>query len=248
MSEERVSYRREGDVALVTLDDGKVNAMSPSMIAAVRAALERAEADGGPLVLAGRPGVFCGGFDLKVMRAAGLDTLRMLRAGFLLCARLLEHPTPVVIACTGHAIALGSFLLLSGDALFAAAGEFEVRANEVAIGLTLPRAAVAICRQRLAPAHLQRATLLAESYTPQGAAAAGFLDWVVEPDVVVARALEHAQALAGLDMEAHRRTKERLRAADLRALKRGLAADMRELTLLGARKLLTRSAPKPARS
>lgn len=246
MSQESVSYRREGGVGLVTMDDGKVNAMSRRRIAEVEATLNRAEADGGPVVLMGRPGVFCGGFDLEVMRSAGLETLRMLRSGFLLCARLLEHPYPVVIACSGHAIALGSFLLLSADVRVGAAGPFTVRANEVAIGLTLPRAAVAICRQRLAPAHFQRATLLSESYTPAASVAAGFLDWVVEPDALRERALEHAQSLVGLDMEAHAQTKRRVRADDLRAIRRGLAADLRELTLLGARRLLWKPARVPS--
>ena len=236
--EDRVSYRREGAVALITMDDGKANAMSPAMIAEVEGALDRARAEGVPVVLTGRPGMFCAGFDLAVMRSAGLETLRMLRAGFELSARLLSFPYPVVVACNGHAIAMGVFLVLSADYRIGVAGDFTLQANEVAIGLTLPRAAIEICRQRLAPAHFVRAALLSEPYSPEQGVAAGFLDRVVEEDALLASALEHAQGLATLDMQAHTQTKLRVRAGLLRALRRGLGKDIRELTLLGARRLL----------
>lgn len=244
---ERVSYSLRGGVALIEMDDGKVNAMSPSMIAEVDRALDRAEGEGVPVVLAGREGVFCGGFDLKVMKSAGLDTLRMLRAGFELSARLLAFPYPVVVACSGHAVAMGAFLVLSGDYRLGAAGPFELRANEVAIGLTLPRAAVAICRQRLAPAHLDRVVLLSETYDPEAAIAAGFLDRVVDAEELLPTALQHAQSLLELDMDAHARTKLRLRAEALQAIRRGLAADLRELSLLGARRMVSaRLSPRRA--
>ena len=53
----------------------------------------------------------------------------------LLSERLLAFPTPVVIACPGHAIAMGLFLLLSGDLRIGAEGRFKLVANEVAIGM-----------------------------------------------------------------------------------------------------------------
>jgi len=244
----RVTYQREGSVAVIRMDDGKVNAMSPDMIAAVGSALDRAETEGVPVVLTGRSGVFSGGFDLSVMKSAGLDTLRMLRGGFELSARLLAFPYPVVVACNGHAIAMGAFLVLSADYRIGTDGDFALQANEVAIGLTLPRAAVEICRHRLTPGYFDRVALLSESFDPRGAVAAGFLDRVVDEDVLLAEALEHAEGLTRLDMRAHARSKQRVRAGALRAIRKGLAADMRELTLLGARKLLSaRLAPASAR-
>ncbi len=236
--EERVSYRREGAVALITMDDGKVNAMSPAMIAAVGRALDRAASEAVPIVLTGRPGMFCAGFDLAVLRSGSVDTLRMLRAGFELSARLLAFPYPVVIACSGHAIAMGVFLVLSGDDRLGVAGDFSLQANEVAIGLTMPRAAIAICRERLDPAHFTRATLLAERYGPEEAVQAGFLDRLVDAESLVSKAIERAQQLAALDVQAHTRSKLRVRARTLRSLRRGLKLDLCELSLLGARRLL----------
>src|SRR5438105_4665166 len=119
-----VSYQLEGSVATVTMDDGKVNVLSPAMLAELDAALDRAEADRAVVVLAGREEVFSAGFDLQVLRAGGTEAAAMLRSGFELAARLLAFPTPVLVACTGHAVAMGVFLLLSGDHRIGAAGPY----------------------------------------------------------------------------------------------------------------------------
>src|SRR5271170_5285680 len=175
-----ISYHCGDAIATITIDDGKVNALSLAALAGLNAALDRAEQDDAVVILAGREGIFSAGFDLPVLRGRGPDALAMLRAGFELAARLLAFPRPVVIACTGHAVAMGVFLLLCGDYRIGASGPYKLTANEVAIGLTMPRAAVEICRQRLAPAYFNRAVILAESFSPEVGFTAGFLDQVVE--------------------------------------------------------------------
>lgn len=225
-----VSYRLESSVATIAMDDGKVNALSLAMLSQVNQALDRAQADRAVVVLTGRPGVFSAGFDLRVLRTGGPDALAMLFAGFELAERLLAFPAPVVIACPGHAIAMGVFVVLSGDYRIGAAGPFKITANEVAIGMTLPRAALEICRQRLAPAHLQRAVLLAEPYTPDDAIAAGFLDRVVPAAELAAGTHGIATQLAALDRNAHTQTKRRLRGATLAALRQAIEADRADAT------------------
>jgi enoyl-CoA hydratase len=215
---ELVSYRLENSAATITMDDGKVNVLSQEMLAELNEALNRAEADAAIVALAGRAGVFSAGFDLKVLRAGVPNTRTMLRAGFELAERMLSFPMPVVIACTGHAVAMGVFLVLSGDYRIGVAGRYKITANEVAIGLTLPRAAIEICRQRLTPAHFSRATVLAEVFPPAGAVEAGFLDRVVEAaefDQELATALA---GIAQLDMMAHAATKLRVRKQALTAI------------------------------
>ena len=110
-----VSYRLEAGVAIVTMDDGKVNALSPAMLRELNAALDRAAEDRAVVLLTGRPGVFSAGFDLNVLRGGGPDAAEMVRAGFETAYRVLSFPLPVVMACTGHAVAMGLFLLESGD-------------------------------------------------------------------------------------------------------------------------------------
>lgn len=218
-----VQYTVTDRVATVVMDDGKVNALSPTMLADLGEALDHAENDdAGAVVLAGRPGRFSGGFDLGVLRAGGHEAEAMVRSGFQLAERLLAFPRPVVVACTGHAIAMGSFLLCAGDHRIGAAGEFKIQANEVAIGLTMPHAAVALLRYRLTPAAFDRAVGLSATFSPTDAITAGWLDEVVAPDNVVTSALALATALAALDTTAHAGSKRRARATVLTEVRRGI--------------------------
>jgi enoyl-CoA hydratase len=220
-----VGYQLEGSVATITMDDGKVNVMSPQMLAELNAALDRAEADRAVVLLSGREGVFSAGFDLRVLRAGGPEAAAMVRAGFELSERILSFPTPVAIACTGHAVAMGVFLLLSGDYRLGAAGSYRITANEVAIGLAMPRAAVEILRQRLAPAHFNRAVTIAEPFSPDNAVEAGFLDRVVAATELQSSARNVALQLAALNMDAHVASKLRARAHTLSAIRAAIDAD-----------------------
>jgi len=220
-----VVYGSADGVGTITMDDGKVNALSLPMLAELNAALDRAQSDGVAVVVTGRPGTFSAGFDLRVLRGGGSDAFDMLMGGFALSVRLLTFPTPVVMACTGHAIAMASFLLLSADHRFGASGAFRIGANEVAIGLTMPLAAVEICRARLNPPYFNRSVINAEMYDPAGAVAAGFLDEVVDVPDLAATAQDTARALAGLDMTAHAATKLRARAHALAAIRAGIDED-----------------------
>lgn len=213
-------------VATVTMDDGKANALSPAMFAALNQAFDSVEkSDALGAVLAGRPGRFSGGFDVNVLRAGGPDAEGMLRSGFELAERLLGFPRPVVMACTGHALAMGAFLMCSGDYRVGAAGEFKLQANEVAIGLTMPHPAAALLRHRLTPSAFDRAVGLAEQFSPATAVTDGWLDLVVEPDEVVGTAQRIAASFSGLDPTAHANSKRRARATLLAELRRGIESE-----------------------
>jgi enoyl-CoA hydratase len=217
---ELVSYDLAGAVATLTMDDGKVNVLSPAMQQGIHAGFDRAEADGAEgVVLAGRDGVFSAGFDLGILRGGGPASTEMVMGGFELASRVLAFPRPVAMACTGHAVAMGLFLMFSGDYRVGAAGQFTLRANEVAIGLVMPYPAIEILRLRLAPHVLDRAVVLSEAFSPADAPQTGFLDRVVEPAGVVAAAQEVAATLASLDQAAHHGTKQRMRAAALEAIR-----------------------------
>lgn len=220
-----VNYRREGAVASITMDDGKVNVLSLPMLSELNDAFDQAATDNAVVILTGRDGVFSSGFDLTVLRAGGFASYTMIRAGFETAERILSFPTPVVMACSGHAIAMGAFLLLSGDYLIGAAGTYRLAANEVAIGLTMPRAAIELLRARLAPSYVNRAITLAEPFTPSNAVEAGFLDLVVEPAELPPIARQVADSLTALDMPAHQASKLRARALTLDTLRRAIAED-----------------------
>ncbi len=224
-----VTYQLKESIASITMDDGKVNVLSLQMQAELNAALDQAKADRATVLLSGREGTFSAGFDLRVLTAGGPDALTMLIGGFELAERMLSFPTPVVIACTGNTIAMGAFLMLSGDYRVGATGSYRIQANEVAIGLTMPRTAVEICRQRLAPAHFNRAVILAEPYSPEDAVAAGFLDRVVETAELQEVARGIAAQMVKLNLAAHAASKLRAREPALKAIRAGIEADNAQL-------------------
>ena len=220
-------YEMNGSVATISLDDGKANVLSLAMLDEINAALDQAEAEKAAVVLAGREGRFSGGFDLGAFRSGNpADGIKMLREGFSLSHRLLSFPTPVVVACTGHAIAMGAFLLLSADYRIGAAGDFKIQANETAIGMTLPTAAYVVTHQRLTRNHSHRALALAEVYAPDEVAiAAGWLDGVVAAHDAVPVAQAKAEELMALNMGAHAANKLKGRAETLTALRAAIDAE-----------------------
>jgi len=78
----------------------------------------------------------------------------------------------------------------------------------------------------VAPAHFNRAAILAEIYTPSNGVEAGFLDRVVEPSQVLAVSREMALAFSKLDIAAHAATKRRLREQTLAVISGEFAADL----------------------
>ena len=191
-----ITASRDGDVAIVRMDDGKANALSDASIDAFNAALDAAERDAGAVVIVGRPGRFCAGFDLSVINAGAADAQSLLRRGGELALRLFMFPRPVVVACTGHALAAGAIILMAADHRVGAQGPFKIGLNEVSIGLPLPIYLAELAQQRLSRRHLTAATMLAHIFEPGTALDAGFLDEIVEPDAVESTAVERARSIS----------------------------------------------------
>ncbi len=218
-----VNYRRDESIAVITLDDGKVNALGPPMQQAINDALDNADRDNvGAVVIAGNHRVFSGGFDLKILTGGEVQpAIDMLKGGFELAHRLLSYPKPVVMACTGHAIAMGAFLLACGDHRVAAPA-YNIQANEVAIGMTIPYAALEVMKLRLTRSAYQQAAGLAKTFFGETAVAAGWLDEIVLPEAVLDRAYEAAREFATLKQQAHVATKLRTRADALQGIRAGI--------------------------
>lgn len=206
-----VTCTPEADHTLITMDDGKANALGFDMLAQLDAALDSAEQAGKVVVIAGRHGKFSAGFDLSVMGQGGDDMLDLLRKGANLSRRLLGFPTPVVLAVSGHALAMGALLLLSADYRVGVHGTYKIGLNEVAIGMTLPYFGIELARDRLAKKHLGPAVALARVYDAEGALEAGYLDEAVSEEDLLPRAKYMAEQFARLNMDAHRQTKARTR-------------------------------------
>ncbi|MDP1999076.1 MAG: crotonase/enoyl-CoA hydratase family protein [Rhodoferax sp.] len=220
-----VSYSLLDGVATLTLANGKVNAMSPAVIADFNAALDQAEADQAVVILTGQPGILSGGYDLKVMMSSPQAALDLVASGSTLARRMLAHPQPIIVACPGHAVAKGAFLLLSADYRIGVEGAFQIGLNEVRIGMTLHHVGIALARDRLSPAVFQRSVNNAEMFNPQGALQAGFLDQVVPVEALMSTANAIAQQFRQLNMGAHKNTKRKVRKALLDTLDAAIETD-----------------------
>ena len=231
---ELVNYEIDGKIATITMQNGKVNAMSPEHIAAINGALDKAEEAGAVVLLVGQPGIFSGGFDLKVFQRDAKEGVEMVNAGSKLCRRMLAFPTPIIGVCTGHAIAQGCFTLMACDYRIGVDGPFQLGLNEVQIGMTMHNVGIELPRHRLTPAFFNRSVINAEMYDPATAVTAGFLDKIVPAEELMEAAKAEATRLAGVVMHAHTATKLRARAQWLEALDKAIEADYTEqMALLG---------------
>ena len=222
---ELVTYSLNDGVATLTLANGKVNAISPDVLAAFNRALDQAEQDQAVVIVTGQNGILSGGYDLKVVMSGPQAALDLVEAGSRLTRRMLAHPFPLIVACPGHAVAKGAFLLLAADYRLGTEGAFSIGLNEVKIGMTLHQVGIALARDRLTAPAFQRSVNNAEMFTPQGALAAGFLDQVVPADQLMTAANAIAQQLKGLNMAAHKKTKLKVRKTLLDALDAAIEVD-----------------------
>ncbi|MBK5417396.1 crotonase/enoyl-CoA hydratase family protein [Pseudomonas sp. TH31] len=226
---ELISYHLEDGIATLTLSNGKVNAISPDVIAAFNAALDQAVTDRAVVIITGTPGILSGGYDLKVMTAGPKEAVALVTAGSTLARRLLSHPFPVIVACPGHAVAKGAFLLLSADYRIGVDGPFSIGLNEVQIGMTMHHAGIELARDRLSNAALHRSVINGEMFNPQSAIAAGFLDVVVSAEELQGAALAAARQLKKINMTAHKNTKLKVRKALLETLDNAIIQDQEHL-------------------
>lgn len=223
-------FEIDGDIAVITLDDGKANAMGHATLAALHDALDRAEADAGALVVAGGAKAFSAGYDLAVMTESTEAMRGLVSAGAELLMRLYGTALPTVAACTGHALAGGALTLLACDERIGPDdAPAKIGLNEVAIGMPLPVFAVELARDRVSSDHLT-SSVLGAVFDPQGAVAAGYLDRLVPRDQVVDAARSAAHRLAPLRRGAVGPTKTALRGRMIEHVRATLEADIAGLT------------------
>ena len=203
-----VTLKTEGDVSIIQMDDGKVNVFSPDMIQNFNDILDQVPTDKGAMLIAGREGMFSAGFDLKVMMSSPENAAAMVKSGFELLMRVFTFPRPVVAACSGHAIALGAFLLCSCDHRIGCKGDFKIGANELRNNMIVPTPILELAKFRLIKSHKQRALLNAEMYSIEDAVAPGYLDEVTDHDQLFDLALAKAKDLATLAHPQYLQTKK----------------------------------------
>jgi enoyl-CoA hydratase len=208
---DQVTTTIEDGVAVVRVDDGKMNALSYAVIEQLQAALDTAEQQASAVCIVGNDRALSAGFDLSVMNAGPEAAVALVKAGGEMLMRLYLHPQPTVAAVTGHALAAGVLLVLACDTRIAADKPAKIGLNETAIGMRLPQFAIELASDRLSKRAATRAMIQAEIFDPAGALAAGYVDEVVPVDQCVATAITTARALGQLPRDAYAGTKKSLR-------------------------------------
>lgn len=227
MTEQFVHSELDGEIAIIRMDDGKANALSHAMLDQLVIAIDEAMKKAGAVTIIGRPGRFCAGFDLAVMQAGPQQAQGLLLKGVALYSKIFESPVPIVIGCTGHALAGGAILLMAADWRVGADGDFKIGLNEVAIGMPVPKFAIALARHRLSHRHFLAATNHARIFDPATAVDAGYLDESVAEEAVSERAIDHARHLAStLKPGAFVMTRESCRGPIAQAMRSGMEEDI----------------------
>jgi len=219
-----VEYTLTNGIAILSLDDGKANAVGHSFSDFVNASLDQAEKDNATaVVIHGKKGMFSAGFDLKEFQTAQDGGMSMVAKGFELLIRLYSFPLPVVAACTGHAVAMGAFLLCGSDTRIGARGDFRITLPETAIGMDIPIVLQAITEARISPRYATRAMIQAEVFDPEMAVEVGFLDRIVDEDKVIETAMTCAEALSQLPQKNYAGNKLFVREPTLKRMRDSLA-------------------------
>jgi len=199
-----MNYELRNNIAIVAIDDGKANAVGHAFLDSVNALLDRAEREqAGAVVLRGREGIFSGGFDLKEFTNSDDSGASMVNKGMQLLLRLYSFPLPLVVACTGHGIAMGAFIILACDTRIGVRGSFKITLPETALGMDVPGTMLELTSARILPPFITRAAVQAEVFDPDQALAAGFLDEVVDESEIGARAFAVAEKLSLLPQKAY---------------------------------------------
>ena len=209
MSEKIATLKKENDISIITLDDGKANVFSSEMSKQVNDCLDQVETESGCLIITGKEGMFSAGLDLKTIQGGDIGQIQeMSISAFKLLARIFSFPRPVIAACSGHGIALGTFLLCCCDYRIGIKGEFMLGANEMRTNMVIPTPILELIKFRVNNSHKYRAVLGAEMYTLSDAQKAGLIDEVVDSNDLMSAAKEKAKDLVTMGNPSYTLTKK----------------------------------------
>ncbi len=220
-----MKYELKDNIAVISFDNGKANAVNPDFMDAIDTFLDQAHSEADAVVITGRSGMFSAGYDLKILQADPTAGLAMINRGFAMLNRFYAFPKPVVAACEGHAIGLGAFLLLVADTRLGADSEYVVRLPETAIAMPFSELLLEIAKARIAPLEHMKRIVQSVPCTPSEAVSAGFLDALVPTEQLMAAALKVAQELAELPAKYYAQNKLDVRKESLKIMAESLSID-----------------------
>ncbi len=226
---ELVKYESADGIATITLQNGKVNALSTPVFQELNAAFDKAEEKNEIVILTSNLGMLSAGFDLKEMQSGGPEGIQALVAtGSRFTIRMLNFPLPIIVAVPGHAVAKGAFLSMCADHAIGIEGDFKIGLNETAIGMAMHHVGIGLAKACLSSRFMHRSVFNAEMFTPETAVQAGFLDQVVHADALKDTIQRVAKHFKGIDLKAFGMTKQRARKNMIAELEAALEKDLSE--------------------
>ena len=222
-----IERRTHRDVTVLTLENGRANALTVDLLHALRDALDR-EADDPArgLVLTGAGSMFCAGLDLLALENADHDDVLTLGTALSETVEtLFRHPRPTVAAINGHAIAGGALLALACDRRFVAAGAARFGLTEAQLGLIVPPSIVEMLRHPLPRPALEHLLYSGATIEADEAVRRGVVEATVEAEALI----EHAAAAVAEwspNVHAFADVKRRLHAPVLASMRTARADDV----------------------
>ncbi|GJD37278.1 enoyl-CoA hydratase-related protein [Methylobacterium aerolatum] len=220
----RITAPAEG-VRLLTIDrPARRNALDRATYGALREAVRAAGEDGGvrALVLTGAGGCFTAGNDLSDFRETAESVEDS--PGLALLKVLAACPKPLVAAVEGHAVGIGTTLLLHCDLAYAGEGA-RFRLPFVNLGLSPEGASSYLLPLVAGTKRAAELLMLGEPFGPEAAREAGLVNALVEEGHALATALARASALAALPPASIAATKRALKAGHAEIVARTLASE-----------------------
>ncbi|MRR17460.1 MAG: hypothetical protein EG826_13485 [Deltaproteobacteria bacterium] len=210
----KMTYTFEDRIAVIKLDDGKMNVMNWDFFNELNASLDRAIADqAGAVIFTSRPGVFSAGLDLKLIANQTMQEAlifqRLFRDTML---RLWLFPIPTIAAYAGHSVAGGAILSFACDRFMAQDGPYKVQINEVANKMLLPTWIMTICKSSIPHRWWKEVLLHSHIYSPREAYEKGIIDdLAADGQDVMELAKACARDMFRLDARAYGASKKVLR-------------------------------------
>jgi len=217
-----MEYQLKDKIALISMDDGKANAVNHDFVDTLNELLDRAENEATAVILQGREGMFSAGFDLKVLAKGQEEASALVNKGMVLITRLYALPLPLISVCAGHAFGMGAFILLASDNRLGSHSDYKVNLPETAIGMPFNPVLMSLIKAHVSASHQTSAAVQSRKYSPAEAVAAGFLDQLVESEQLLDQAFSLAEELSKLPAAFYRSNKEYLRETQLKVMREAL--------------------------
>ena len=221
-----VSYEQTGAVGHINIDDGAKNVINHEVLDELEACWKEASINADAIILSGRPGSFCAGYDIKVMTGGDPNAAKELGSrGGRFALELYGSDRPVIGVSQGHGFTIGAVWLACCDLRYGEAGPFKYGMTEVALGVGFSDWPLEPLRARLKPENFVPAVLHSEIYEPEAAAEVGFIDQVVPEGQALDIAMAKAAQLAELPRDAYAATKRVIRRDSLAIMAKELLGE-----------------------